>query len=164
MGNASGVARNSRSNTEPESEVRSNVVKAQSTSTMTTILQLLLACILALISYSSAFTTPSKKKHQKFKLYTTHYPTDLDTAYEWIANIRQDQDPSSIPITWFHPHDTVATTNPFHLEDVETTCQHGWRKMPLYPLGAVHVPYCCGNYTLNSVQERNVVMARVSDV
>ena len=33
--------------------------------------------------------------------------------------------------------------------------------MPLYPLGAVHIPYSLVNYTLNNIEERNVNMAKV---
>jgi hypothetical protein len=92
------------------------------------------------------------------------YPTeDLDTAYEWLAQDLHSQDPNSIPISWFHPADLEhRETNPFHLENVEINYQAKLTKMPLYPCGAVHVPFTSGNYTFNNIQERNVNMANVS--
>lgn len=135
-------------------------------------LKILVTCILAFISHSSAFTATctSQRHHQCTTTKSTstllhtpnHYPTDLDTAYEWIVQIRnnQQQGPSSIVISWFHPQDLESKSNPFHLEDAEQNHCQNYVKMPLYPVGAVHLPYC-GNYTLNNVQERNVNMAKV---
>jgi hypothetical protein len=90
------------------------------------------------------------------------YPTDLDTSYEWLAADRF-KDPNLPSIHWFHPSD-VPSKRSFHLLDAEEEyiANQYLQKMPLYPVGCVHVPYSDGNYTLNNIEERNVNMARVS--
>jgi hypothetical protein len=97
----------------------------------------------------------------------SHPTKDFDTAYEYLAQDRHSQHPNSKPISWFHPADLERNTNPFHLEDVEiqyaSSQAKKLTKMPLYPCGAVHVPFACGNYTLNNIQERNVNMAKVRE-
>ncbi|KAL3765157.1 hypothetical protein ACHAWO_004335 [Cyclotella atomus] len=94
----------------------------------------------------------------------SHTTKDFDTAYEYLAQDRHSQLPNSKPISWFRPADLERQTNPFHLEDVEiqytSNQDKKLTKMPLYPCGEVHVPFACGNYTLNNIQERNVNMAK----
>lgn len=113
------------------------------------------------------------------------YPADLDTAYERIAEDRYCSDTYSnndddnnndsshrsvnIPITWFSPTERTVdgSFDSFHLEDVEQMYIRNRNitalsKMPLYPLGIVHIPYSEANYTLNNMEMRNVNMARVS--
>lgn len=142
---------------------------------MSRILQIITAlAFISHLNFSSAFTQNHPSPHKTTtitRLYENKYPADLDTAYEWIANTHLyqhdgDDDLNSNPIQWFHPQDIVRHSNSFHLEDVvESTTTYREELntiMPLYPLGMVHVPYYCGNYTLNNIQEKNVNMAKVS--
>jgi len=72
------------------------------------------------------------------------YSSDLDTAYEYLAKDRFD---------WFDPADTNY---------IKTDINYEVKRMPLYPLGAVHVPYSGENHTLINVEPKNVKMAMVS--
>lgn len=88
------------------------------------------------------------------------YPTDLDTAYEWLATDRLSKDPiNHVEIRWFHPSD-IGTHKTFRIE-ADFAIPEKLEKMPLYPLGCVHVPYSQGNYTLINIEESNVKMAKV---
>jgi len=74
------------------------------------------------------------------------YSSDLDTAYEYLAKDRFD---------WFDPADTNYIKT-----DTDISCEV--KRMPLYPLGAVHVPYSGENHTLINIEPKNVKMAMVS--
>lgn len=130
--------------------------------------------LLSVVPLTLAFTSTSPRiitKNHAFHTFrypssttmaVSHsYPSDLDTAYEWIANEKY----SDSSLQWFDPTElTHPSSNRFHLEDVEQNYVEGLSTMPLYPLGAVHIPYSGVNYTLNNIEERNVNMARVSFV
>lgn len=74
------------------------------------------------------------------------YSSDLDTAYEYLAKDRFD---------WFDPADT-------NYIKTDIDINYEVKRMPLYPLGAVHVPYSGENHTLINVEPKNVKMAMVS--
>ena len=83
------------------------------------------------------------------------YSSDLDTAFEWLATDRVENEPGRYEgIKWFDPSAPPPITdedgNDVQLELV---------KMPLYPLGAVHLPHSGENYTIiNTVSESAVNM------
>ncbi len=80
--------------------------------------------------------------------------SDLDSAYEWLAESRALNDPSSRgKIRWFCP-DFISTSN----DEIDTT---ELMKMPLYPLGAVHVPHSGENHTIINICPKNVKMSVV---
>ena len=80
------------------------------------------------------------------------YSSDLDSAYEWLAEARALNKPSSQGrIRWFHPDFTSTLSN----NDTEI------QKMPLYPLGAVHVPHSGENHTIINIDPKNVKMSVV---
>ena len=74
------------------------------------------------------------------------YSSDLDTAYEYLSKDRFD---------WFDPSDT-------NYIKTDTDISYEVKRMPLYPLGAVHVPYSGENHTLICIEPKNVKMAMVS--
>ena len=76
------------------------------------------------------------------------YSADLDTAYEYLAKDRFD---------WFDP----ADTNYMNIK-TDTDISYEVKRMPLYPLGAVHVPHSGENHTLINIEPKNVKMAMVS--
>lgn len=117
--------------------------------------------ILASRSTNLAFITPPinkqiQKRHNSIinqTIITTlqqstkkTYSSDLDTAYEYLAKDR---------IKWFDPSDT-------NYIKTDTDISYEVKRMPLYPLGAVHVPYSGENHTLINVEPKNVKMAMVS--
>ena len=80
------------------------------------------------------------------------YSSDLDSAYEWLAESRALNEPSfQGRIRWFHPDFTSTLSN----NDTEI------QKMPLYPLGAVHVPHSGENHTIINIDPKNVKMSVV---
>ncbi|KAL3805514.1 hypothetical protein ACHAW5_011185 [Stephanodiscus triporus] len=85
------------------------------------------------------------------------YSSDLDSAYEWLAKDRFLNEPEKhVEIRWFHPNAAIA--------DDDDTCYGGnnytkVKRMPLYPLGAVHIPHSGENYTIINIEPRNVKMA-----
>lgn len=86
------------------------------------------------------------------------YSSDLDTAYEFLAKDRFNNDPEQhTEIKWF---DLAANTN-----DINTDIDISYevKRMPLYPLGAVHVPHSGENHTLINIEPKNVKMAMVSN-
>jgi len=74
------------------------------------------------------------------------YSSDLDTAYEYLAKDWFD---------WFDPADA-------NYIKTDTDINYEVKRMPLYPLGAVHVPYSGENHTLINIEPKNVKMAMVS--
>ena len=112
--------------------------------------------ILASRSTNLAFITPPinkqiQKRHNS--IITTlqqstkkTYSSDLDTAYEYLAKDRFE---------WFDPSDTNYIKT-----DIDISYEV--KRMPLYPLGAVHVPYSGENHTLINIEPKNVKMAMVS--
>ena len=80
------------------------------------------------------------------------YSSDLDTAYEWLAADRVTDDPENhVAIKWLNIYDTTNIAIDDDHNDIV--------KMPLYPLGAVHVPYSNENHTIINIEPRNVKMA-----
>ena len=107
---------------------------------------------------AQSYSSPSNRRNAHSA--GRSYPTDMDTAYEWLATDRFSKDPvNHVEIRWFHPSD-IGTRKAFHLE-ADFAIPENIKKMPLYPLGCVHVPYSQGNYTLINIEERNVNMAKV---
>lgn len=88
------------------------------------------------------------------------YSSELDSAYEWLAKDRFLSEPEKhVEIRWFHPNAAIAD---------DDTCYGGnnyteVKRMPLYPLGAVHIPHSGENYTIINIEPRNVKMAMVSN-
>ena len=81
------------------------------------------------------------------------YSSDLDSAYEWLAEARALNKPSSQGrIRWFHP-DSTSTSSNKEIKEIQ--------KMPLYPLGAVHVPHSGENHTIINIDPKNVKMSVV---
>lgn len=80
------------------------------------------------------------------------YSSDLDTAYEWLSYEPERRG----KIKWFHPDDATADENEYGDDDEI-------KKMPLYPLGAVHIPHSGENHTLVNIEKRNVRMATVRE-
>ena len=115
--------------------------------------------ILASRSTNLAFITLPIHKHKQIKqrhnsIKTTlqqstkkTYSADLDTAYEFLAKDR---------LEWFDPTDTNYIKTDADISSYEV------KRMPLYPLGAVHVPYSGENHTLINIEPKNVKMAMVS--
>ena len=80
------------------------------------------------------------------------YSSDLDTAYEWLSKDRALSEPEGHgEIGWFHP-----TSDKCSDEGTATM------RMPIYPLGAVHIPHAGENYTIINIEQKNVKMAMVS--
>ena len=86
------------------------------------------------------------------------YSSDLDTAYEWLANDRLGNEQScGGKFKWFDPDINLAEDkdemkNDDGILDV--------KRMPLYPLGAVHIPYSGENHTLINIEPKNVKMGQ----
>ena len=110
--------------------------------------------ILASRSTNLAFILPINNQiQQRHSILTTlqqstkkTYSADLDTAYEFLAKDR---------LEWFDPTDT-------NYIKTDTDIDYEVKRMPLYPLGAVHVPYSGENHTLINIEPKNVKMAMVS--
>ena len=122
--------------------------------------------ILASRSTNLAFITPPinkqiQKRHNS--IITTlqqstkkTYSSDLDTAYEYLAKERfVNERESHAEIKWFDPADT-------NYIKTDIDINYEVKRMPLYPLGAVHVPYSGENHTLINIEPKNVKMAMVS--
>ena len=89
---------------------------------------------------------PSKMVEKQNIMYSCaqgSYSSDLDTAYEWLSSDRD--------INWF---ETSTQIDDKH-NDVGTEI----KRMPLYPLGAVHIPYSGENNTIINIEQKNVKMA-----
>lgn len=81
--------------------------------------------------------------------------SELDSAYEWLAESRALNEPSrNGKIRWFPP-DIEAPTNREIDDDI------GIMRMPLYPLGAVHIPHSGENHTIINIDPKNVKMSMV---
>ena len=102
-----------------------------------------------------AFVGPSKAIHQTVPLRAERsYSSDLDTSYEWLSRERATNAPERHDeIRWFHQDDAREEDGD---RDTDTI------RMPLYPLGAVHVPHAGENYTIVNIEQKNVKMAMVS--
>lgn len=109
-------------------------------------------------SYVSSAFIVRKPKKTSFgsSLYSERsYSSELDSAYEWLAESRALNDPSSSgKISWFQPDNTVRSSS-------ERDATHV-KRMPLYPLGAVHVPHSGENHTIINIEPKNVNMSMVS--
>lgn len=106
--------------------------------------------ILASRSTNLAFIPINKKIQQRHSIITTLqqstkkiYSADLDTAYEYLSKDRFE---------WFDPTDT-------NYIKTDTDINYEVKRMPLYPLGAVHVPHSGENHTLINIEPKNVKMA-----
>ena len=88
------------------------------------------------------------------------YSSELDSAYEWLAKDRFLNEPEKHgEIRWFHPNAAIAGSNTGY---GDSDCI-AVKRMPLYPLGAVHIPYSGENYTIINIEPKNVKMAMVSN-
>jgi hypothetical protein len=82
------------------------------------------------------------------------HSSELDSAYEWLAESRAQNEPSIHgKIKWFSPDTTTISDS--NIDDVEI------KRVPLYPLGAVHVPHSGENHTIINIEPKNVKMAMV---
>lgn len=80
------------------------------------------------------------------------YSSDLDTAHEWLAKDRVLNEPDRHEeIRWLDP--TTNRGNGAQTDDVKVM------RMPLYPLGAVHIPHSGENHTIINIESKNVNMA-----
>mmetsp|Transcript_30491 Transcript_30491/g.64562 ORF Transcript_30491/g.64562 Transcript_30491/m.64562 type:complete len:442 (+) Transcript_30491:70-1395(+) len=96
-----------------------------------------------------AFIAPGKSNLQGVPLCA--HSTDLDTAYEWLAKDRVLNEPERHEkISWFDP-DTTDSGKDHDGTEIQ--------RMPLYPLGAVHVPHSGENHTIINTEPQNVKMA-----
>jgi hypothetical protein len=87
------------------------------------------------------------------------YSSELDSAYEWLAKDRFLNEPEKHgEIRWFQPNAAIADSNTGYGDN---DCIRVDR-MPLYPLGAVHIPHSGENYTIINIEPKNVKMAMVS--
>ncbi len=88
------------------------------------------------------------------------YSSELDSAYEWLAKDRFLNEPEKHgEIRWFHPNAAIDDSNTGYGDDDCIAVE----RMPLYPLGAVHIPYSGENYTIINIEPKNVKMAMVSN-
>ena len=84
------------------------------------------------------------------------YSSDLDTAFEWLATDRVEDEPGRYEgIKWFDPSAPPPIT-----DGDESDVQLELVKMPLYPLGAVHLPHSGENYTIINIVSENAVNMR----
>ncbi|KAL3815241.1 hypothetical protein ACHAXA_002290 [Cyclostephanos tholiformis] len=84
------------------------------------------------------------------------YSSELDSAYEWLARDRFLNEPEKkAEIRWLHPNTTIADSTTGYGDNDHVVVE----KMPLYPLGAVHIPYSEENYTIINIEPKNVKMA-----
>jgi hypothetical protein len=87
------------------------------------------------------------------------YSPELDSAYEWLARDRFLNEPEKNgEIRWFHPNTAIPDSAAGYGENDHDVVE----RMPLYPLGAVHIPYSEENYTIINIEPKNVKMALVS--
>ncbi|KAL7548634.1 hypothetical protein ACHAWF_011903 [Thalassiosira exigua] len=91
------------------------------------------------------------------------YSSDLDTAYEWLANDRVLSEPEKHDeISWFCPstsmHSAASHVDGGSGEDEDD--EAGIKMMPLYPLRAVHIPHSGQNFTIINIESKNVQMTR----
>ena len=88
------------------------------------------------------------------------YSSDLDTAYEWLANDRfssEREQSCGKRIKWFDPdYIYVAEDKDERKNDDGIDV----KRMPLYPLGAVHIPHSGENHTLINIEPKNVKMGQ----
>ncbi|KAL9188354.1 hypothetical protein ACHAXT_006732 [Thalassiosira profunda] len=100
-----------------------------------------------------SFIAAARRAHHRNVLCAERsHSADLDTAYEWLAEDRVLNEPERHGIiTWFDPSAISSRT------DVEDGTEIV--RMPLYPLGAVHMPHSGENYTIVNIEPKNVKMA-----
>jgi hypothetical protein len=112
-------------------------------------------CILPTLARPFAFNSQCKSRTSSgsTSLYSDRsHSSELDSAYEWLAESRVQNDPSIHgKIKWFHPNNTADSK----IDDIE------FKRIPLYPLGAVHVPHSGENHTIINIEPKNVKMAMV---
>jgi hypothetical protein len=88
------------------------------------------------------------------------YSSELDSAYEWLAKDRFLNEPEKHgEIRWFHPNAAIADSGTGYDDNDGILV----KRMPLYPLGAVHIPHSGENYTIINIEPKNVKMAMVSN-
>ena len=79
--------------------------------------------------------------------------SDLDTAFEWLGNERCRNEPKR--------HKRLSWLDPSPSASVDNVDGDIMKRMPIYPLGAVHVPHSEQNHTIVSTEPKNVKMAMV---
>jgi len=90
--------------------------------------------------------------------YERSYSSDLDTAFEWLAKDRLINEPDRHEeIRWFHP--SSSSKNEAAPDGTNNIIDEDIKRMPLYPLGAVHIPHSGENYTIINIEQKNVKMA-----
>lgn len=83
------------------------------------------------------------------------YSADLTTAYEWLARERCESRPTRHrDMRWFDPRAPGASDDEEEIDEGMEVAS-----MPLYPMGAVHIPYSGENCTIVNIEQKNVKMA-----
>jgi len=102
---------------------------------------------------------PVRSNLQGFALSVERsYSPDFDTAFEWLAKDRALNEPGRHgEIEWFHPSVDGAANERRGIGKDDDDGEI--RRMPIYPLGAVHIPHSGENHTIVNVEQKNVKMA-----
>jgi len=75
---------------------------------------------------------------------------DLNTAFQWLADERENDQPAYSSVCWLDPTSSSSDVNNSSTADTV--------EMPLYPIGATYMPSKT-THLINNVKQRNIQMA-----